>query len=178
MTYLRRFLEFVASRLFLVTFLSGLFILAFYLAMNTANIWILVDEGLETRATVVLKGEKEEALVNYFREEFIAQDPVLQIGTGDGSPYKDYVIRSFRHEVEMKSVWAWPWENIARAEAVEKVTNIDGSLSAAAKAELPEGTESQYAPPQWESARYRITLLRTAGRWKISNLQMLERITE
>ncbi|MBQ7486997.1 MAG: hypothetical protein IJT77_05860, partial [Clostridia bacterium] len=94
MRKLRRFLEFIVSRLFFVTLLSALFILVFYLAMNTANIWILVDEGLDARAGVVLMGNSPDSLSNYFREEFLAQDPILLVGTSDSSPYKDYSIRS------------------------------------------------------------------------------------
>ena len=47
--------------------------------MNTANIWVLIDDGLDARAGVVLMGE-DAARPAYFRPEFIAQDPVLQVG--------------------------------------------------------------------------------------------------
>ena len=83
MRILRRFLSFIASRIFFLTVLSALLIMAFYLAMNTANIWVLLDDGLDARAGVVLMGEDEDILEKYFRTEFIAQDPVLQVGMGD-----------------------------------------------------------------------------------------------
>ena len=46
MRILKRFLCFVASRLFFFTVISALLIISFYLAMNTANIWVLIDDGL------------------------------------------------------------------------------------------------------------------------------------
>ena len=45
MRILKRFLSFIASRLFLLTVISALLIISFYLAMNTANIWVLIDDG-------------------------------------------------------------------------------------------------------------------------------------
>ena len=38
----------------MLTVVSALLIIAFYLAMNTANIWVLISDGLDARAGVVL----------------------------------------------------------------------------------------------------------------------------
>ena len=90
MRILKRFLNFIASRMFFLTVISALLIMSFYLAMNTANIWVLIDDGLTARASVVLMGEDSSDLSKYFKQEFISQDPVLQVGLSDTSPYKDY----------------------------------------------------------------------------------------
>ena len=45
MKYLRRLLSFFASRLIAFTAVVALLILAFYLAMNTANIYVLLGDG-------------------------------------------------------------------------------------------------------------------------------------
>ena len=149
-------------------------IISFYLAMNTANIWVLIDDGLDARASVVLMGEDAGKLTSYFRPEFIAQDPVLQVGMSDTSPYRDYEIRGYDHRVKMVSVWSWPWENVARAEVVESIPAIDGTIrSAKREAALAEGGEERLSPPAWTTTRYRVTLVRTAGRWLISNLQSI-----
>lgn len=177
MRILRRLLSFIASRLFLITVIAATFIVAFYLAMNTANIWVLIGDGLEARAGVVLMGEDADKLGLYFRQEFLAQDPVLQVGTGDTSPYRDYDIRSFEHRVQMVSVWSWPWEAVARAEIIESVPHIDGAIKSSMREKaLAQGGEERLKPPAWQSARYRVTLVRTAGRWKISNLQTIEQL--
>ena len=179
MRILRRFLSFIASRIFFLTVLSALLIMAFYLAMNTANIWVLLDDGLDARAGVVLMGEDEDILEKYFRTEFIAQDPVLQVGMGDASPYQDYDIRGYDHRVRMVSVWSWPWENVARAEIVESIPAIDGTIrSSRREAALAAGGEERLSPPKWTTSRYRATLVRSAGQWKISNLQLLEQLKD
>lgn len=165
--------------MFLLTVISALLIISFYLAMNTANIWVLIDDGLSARAAVVLMGEESTDLSKYFRPEFISQDPVLQVGLSDSSPYKDYEIRGFDHRVRMVSVWSWPWENVARAEIIESIPAIDGTIrSSRREAALEAGGEARLSPPEWSSARYRVTLTRTAGRWMISNLQMIEQMIQ
>ena len=174
MRILRRLLTFIASRMFFITVVSALLIISFYLAMNTANIWVLITDGLDARAAVVLMGADDEGLENYFREEFLNQDPVLQVGLGDASPYQDYEIRGYDHRVSMEWVWSWPWEDVARAEIVESIPAIDGTIkSSRREAALAAGGEERLSPPRWATARYRVTLVRTAGRWKISNLQQI-----
>ena len=56
MRILKRMLDFIASRMLMVTVACALLIISFYLAMNTANIWVLIDDGLDARASVVLMG--------------------------------------------------------------------------------------------------------------------------
>ena len=179
MRILRRFLSFIASRMFIVTLICALLIMSFYLAMNTANIWVLIDDGLDARAGVVLMGSDASELEKYFRAEFLAQDPVLTVAASDTSPYRDYEIRGYDHRVKMVSVWAWPWESVARAEVVESVPAIDGTIrSSRREAALAAGGEDRLSPPRWMTCRYRVTLVRTAGRWKISNLQLLEQLED
>ena len=179
MRVLKRFLNFIASRMFFLTVISALLIISFYLAMNTANIWVLIDDGLTARASVVLMGTDSSDLSKYFKQEFINQDPVLQVGLSDTSPYRDYEIRGFDHRVRMVSVWSWPWENVARAEIIESIPAIDGTIRASRReAALAEGGEARLSPPAWATSRYRVTLTRTAGRWMISNLQLIEQMEE
>ena len=179
MRILKRFLSFIASRMFVLTLISALLIISFYLAMNTTNIWVLIDDGLSARAAVVMMDEDPSDLTKYFRQEFINQDPVLQVGLSDTSPYRDYEIRGFDHRVRMEWVWSWPWEDVARAEIIESIEAIDGTiLSSRREAALAAGGEERLRPPKWSSARYRVTLTRTGGRWMISNLQLIEQINE
>ncbi len=179
MRILKRFLSFLASRMFFLTVISALLIMSFYLAMNTANIWVLIDDGLSARAAVVLMDAEEGDLPKYFRQEFIAQDPVLQVGRSETSPYMDYEIRGFDHRVRMVSVWSWPWEDVARAEIIESIPAIDGTIkSSRREAAIAAGGEARLSPPKWATSRYRVTLMRTGGRWMISNLQLIETIEE
>ena len=40
---------------------------------------------------------------------------------------------------------------------------------------LAEGGEARLSPPEWTTTRYRVTLVRTAGKWLISNLQAISK---
>ena len=66
MRYLRRGLSFLASRILGVVLVVSLFIVSFYTALNTANIWVLVDDGLEVRARAVIQNVEEARLRNFF----------------------------------------------------------------------------------------------------------------
>lgn len=174
MRAIKRFFSFIAGKLFVLTVVLALLVIAFYLAMNTANIWVLISDGLDARAGVVLTGADASDLTRYFRQEYLSQDPVLQVGLSDTSPYRDYEIRGYDHRVRMISVWSWPWEDVARAEVVESVPSIDGTIrSSQREAALLQGGEARLSPPAWTTSRYLVTLVRTAGRWKISNLQLI-----
>ena len=177
MRILKRLLNFIASRMLLITVVSALLVIAFYLAMNTANIWVLIDDGLDARAGVVLMGTDASDLTLFFRQEYLSQDPVLQVGLSDTSPYRDYEIRGYDHRVQMISVWSWPWEDVARAEVIESIPSIDGTIrSSQREAALAAGGEARLSPPGWATSRYLVTLVRTAGRWRISNLQLIEQV--
>ena len=65
MRILKRMLDFIASRMLMVTVACALLIISFYLAMNTANIWVLIDDGLDARAGVVLMGEDADKLMGF-----------------------------------------------------------------------------------------------------------------
>ncbi|MDR0929515.1 MAG: hypothetical protein LBM74_07365, partial [Oscillospiraceae bacterium] len=59
MSYLRRFLWYIAKHLLALTMLFGGLIIAFYIAMNTANITILLKDGMALRAQVVMMQAEE-----------------------------------------------------------------------------------------------------------------------
>ena len=174
MRRIRRLLAFFAKRTVAAAMIALLLVSSFYIAMNTASIWVIVDDGMEARARTVICGEDARQLARYFSEDFIRQDPVLQVGLGEASPYRDYSVRSISHKVHFDSIWAWPWENVARAEILEEVPSIDGSiLPSVREAAIAAGGEERAKPPAWNSARYRVTLMRNRGRWVISSLQQM-----
>ena len=175
MRIIKRLLSFLTAKVFFITLTLAIFVMAFYTAMNTANIAVLIDEGLEARAAAVIQGTEENKLNRYFTDDFLSRDPVLLTGLSNASPYRDYTVRSFSHKVQFLSIWAWPWESVARAEAVETVSSIDGTiLSSKREAALQAGGEDRLVPPAWETCKYRVTLIRNNGRWKISGLNTIQ----
>ena len=94
MKYIRRLLWFVATRLVMISVIVGLLVLVFYLAMNTANIYLLLSDGMKMRTGVILTREDAEELTSFFTDEFLLNDETLAIGLSQQSPYVDYNIDS------------------------------------------------------------------------------------
>lgn len=177
MKYIRRLLWFVATRLVMFSAMVGLLTLVFYLAMNTANIYLLLSDGMKLRTEVILTRENAEEMTSFFTDEFLLNDETLNIGLSDQSPYIDYTIDSFNYEMSMEWMWAWPWENTATATIVEKVPRIVGSIKSGKASLVKEGTLSAN-PPAWYGGRYTVTLQRINGQWKIAGLQQTQLIIE
>lgn len=167
----------MATRLVMISVIVGLLTLVFYLAMNTANIYLLLSDGMKLRTEVILTRENAEEMTSFFTDEFLINDETLAIGLSQQSPYVDYNIDSFNYEMSMEWMWAWPWENTATATIVERVPRIVGSVRSSSQSLVKAGTISA-TPPAWYGGRYTVTLQRIAGQWKIAGLQQTQLIIE
>ena len=177
MKHIRRFFSFVASRLVIFSIVAALLILAFYLAMNTSNIYLLLNDGMTARASVILTRKNADELVNYFTNDFLLGDETLNIGLSSASPYIDYSITDFKYNLSLEWVWAWPWENSATATIVERVPRITGKALDSKQSLVKRGALSP-SPPSWYGGRYTVKLVRQDGRWKIDQLTQTQLIIE
>ena len=177
MKYIHRFFSFVASRLLMFTLITALLILAFYLAMNTANIYLLLNDGMTARTAAILTREDADELKNFFTNDFLLSDETLNIGLSSASPYIDYNITDFKYRLSLEWVWAWPWENSATATIVERVPKIVGEVVSGKKSLVSSGALSA-TPPSWYGGRYTVRLVQQDGRWKIDQLTQTQLIIE
>lgn len=177
MKYVRRLLWFLASRLVVISLVLMALLLAFYFAMNAANIYILLSDGMKLRTNVILTREDADQLNNYFRKDFLDSDAALNIGLSNESPYINYRISEFEDDLTMEWVWSWPWENTATATIVYRVPEIKGSVLPN-KTELVKSDLLSESPPTWQGGRYRMTLYRVNGQWKIAGMQQTQIILE
>ena len=115
MKYICRLLWYIATRLIILSVVAGLLILAFYLSMDTSNIYLLLRDGMQQRASVILTQKNADTLTNYFTSDFLMNDETLRIGLSDQSPYVNYNVTGFTYQVSMESMWAWPWDSTATA---------------------------------------------------------------
>ena len=165
MLHFRRLVWFIASRLILLCIVCGILVCGFYMCLNTANIYIILTDGLEKRAGVILTQEDAENLNFYFHADFLSADRALE-GAFDGtSVYDDYTITDFEYDLKIEKLWAWPWDNYATCTVVERVPSITGSVIASRR------SEASATVPSWQGGRYDITLVKTAGEWKIIGMQ-------
>ena len=177
MKYLHKLLSFIAKRLVIISVIVALLILTFYLAMNTANIYLLLEDGMSLRVKVILQREDAEELTSYFTNDFLVSDETLNIGLSSASPYVDYTITDFNYKLSLEWVWAWPWENSATATIVERVPKITGKVNSDRSDLVSSGALSS-SPPAWYGGRYTVRLVRIDGRWKIDRLTQTQLIIE
>lgn len=165
MVYLRRLVWFIATKLIWICVIGGTLICGFYMCLNTANIYVILTDGLEKRAEVILTQEDAEKLNFYFHADFLSTDPALE-GAFDGtSVYDDYIITDFDYELSIEKLWAWPWDDFATCTVVERVPSITGSVISSRRSEVSPTI------PSWQGGRYDITLIKDNGEWKIIGMQ-------
>ena len=157
MRYLRRFVWYIASRLFIVLILIGILTVTFYYAMNATNIYVVIKDGMARRAQVIMMDEPLSSLDRYFTTTWIERDPLLQSAVNGEGPYQNVNVTGFDHRVSLNRVWCWPWESTASATVTERIPSIDGKSVTG-------------SVPAWEGGRYTMILTRESGNWKIQDI--------
>ena len=172
MLYFRRFVWFIAKKLIILCVLLGMLVCGFFMAMNGANIYVVLNEGMEKRVDVILTRQQAEELNKYFHADFLLADPALEGALGGTSAYVDYNITGFEYDLKIEKLWAWPWDNYANCTVVERVPSITGSVISSRKNEVSATI------PSWEGGRYNITLVNINGTWKIIGMQQTTVLVE
>ena len=165
MLYFRRLIWFIASRMLLVCVLLGMLVCGFFMAMNGANIYVVLNEGMEKRVDVILTRQQAEELNKYFHADFLIADAALEGALNGISAYSDYNITGFEYDLTIEKLWAWPWDDYANCTVVERVPAITGSVISSRR------TDSNQSIPHWQGGRYDITLVKVGGQWKIIGMQ-------
>ena len=165
MLHLRRLIWFIARTLIVICVLVGMLVCGFFMAMNAANIYVVLSDGMEKRVDVILTRQQAEELNKYFHADFLIADAALEGALNGMSAYTDYNITGFEYELTIEKLWSWPWDSYANCTVVERVPSITGSVIASRRSEVSERI------PRWQGGRYDITLVKTGGQWKIIGMQ-------
>ncbi len=172
MKYVRRFMWFVASRLMIFTIVAALLVCTFYMCMNSANIYIVLTDGLEKRVEVILTASGAEELTDYFHADFLNSDQALQGAFNGTSAFGAYDITDFDYVISVESLWAWPWDDSATCTVTERVPEITGSVLSSRKGDVDDEI------PGWQGGKYTITLARSNGKWKVTGMKQIGIIVE
>ncbi len=165
MQYVRRLTWFVAGRMILICVLAGMLLCGFFMALNGANIYVVLNDGMEKRVDVILTRQQAEELNKYFHADFLIADEALEGALNGMSAYSDYSITGFDYELTIEKLWAWPWDSYANCTVVERVPSISGSVISSRRSEVSERI------PRWQGGRYDVTLVKVGGSWKIIGMQ-------
>lgn len=154
-----RALYFAGTRLILMAFGLALCLGVTVSCFRLANTYIVINEGMSLRAEYVLEGGSLTSLQGFFTDGSILADTRLK-----DTAYKDFDVTDFIYSLDFEKLKVWPWLSTLTFEVIETVTSITGSA---------EGFEGA-VPPAWAPLKYRLTLVRQDGCWKIDTLTVLE----
>ena len=176
MNKLRRFVWYLASRLFILVLLLGFAVVTFYYAMNATNISVILKDGMALRAQVIMMDEDPSELTKFFQDNYLLRDENLLQAEDGKSPYAIYTIRGIDHRLQLTWMWCWPWDTTAKAEFIERIPRIDGRINRTYEETAIElyGENEYESPPRWQSARYTATLVKENDQWHIRSLTVKE----
>ena len=175
MKKLRRFIWYLASRLFLILVIVSLCVVTFYYAMNATNIYIVLKDGMAKRAQVIMMGESASDLTKFFQGTYLQRDENLQLAIDGKSPYTYYTVRGIDHRLKMTWMWCWPWDSTARVTFTETIPRIDGRVNGkSAEAARALYGDSYEAPPRWQGGKYTATLVKENNQWHIRSIALVE----
>jgi len=160
-----RFLWYLFSRILIWALAAAFVALSFSAAMDYMNVQILVKDGLQLRAKVIIQGEDPTALSKVFSRSFLEQDTLLT-----SSVYRSYSIKNIDYSARVDFHLIMPWQNAVELTVTEEIRRIDGTLSGGAE----QNSTLSETPPPWQNAIYRVRLVRYEGNWRIVSMTQVE----
>ena len=136
-------------------------LLAFISCARLANLYLLVNEGMSLRIECILQDGPREELDNYFTAECIASDGRLQDTT-----YQPYTVSSYNYVLDFSHIRVWPWLKTMSVDVLEQADRITGSANSNA-------VDPDSAPPAWTPIRYRLSIRKVKGSWRIGAITTL-----
>ncbi len=160
-----KFFWYIVSRVFIWALAAALVALSFFAAMDFMNAQILIKDGLQLRAEVIIKGNDPTSLTKVFSKSFLEQDTQLSAGT-----YHPYAVSGIDYNANVDFILILPWQNTAVLRVTERVTGIKGNLitGTAAADYLDE------SPPPWPNAVYDVRVSRYEENWRIVSMDLIE----
>ena len=163
--YIVRSVWFIARIILACIFTAAFMIVGYVMAKDMANVYIITTDGMDLRAGVILKTEDSSDLYKYFTGAFVASDIELT-----NSRYDEYLIRDYKYNLRIKSLWCNPWEGTADVIVIESIPEIDGEKPA-----INEDDEAT-PPPEWPRREFKLSFIFSEDRWLINDITVLEHL--
>ena len=160
-----RFLWYLFSRILIWAVAAVLVVLSFFAAMDYMNVQILVKDGLQLRAKVIIQGDDPTALSRVFSRSFLEQDELLS-----SNVYRSYSIKNVDYSAKVDFQLILPWQTAVELNVTEEIKRIDGTLAGGAE----KSSTLSETPPPWQNAVYRVRLVRYEGNWRIVSMTQVE----
>lgn len=156
----RRSIWYVFRTVLIISLILGAAYAVFTEGMYATNIYVIVTEGMALRADTVLKNGSVSDLKQYFTEEFLEQDELVNSGR-----YLDYLVDTYDYRYSIKGISVLPWAKSGSMRFVERIPVIVGSSVS---------DDVTQPLPAWTPMYYRVKLVKVDGRWLISELSVIE----
>lgn len=166
----KRFIVFLVTNIFVVSFIAFLAIMGFMIASETSNIMIVVNEGISKRTEAILNGEELSEPEKYFTQNFILEDNFKELL----AVYERYKVTKYDYKLTLSSVWCWPGQLTKTLTVKEYIEHIEGYLPAANMTEEEQQIKGTIYPPEWKNGVWKITVRKEAGAWKIDEMTLIE----
>lgn len=169
--YLLRIAAFIFSGLLIIILLIVAGMAVFFSANHTANIDIVISEGMKTRAAVILHKEDDIELTKYFALKAISNDKDLTDGK-----YSSYTINTYNHKVDFPLVVVMPWDRQKEVYVKDSVITLKGTVT------IQSDDKNNNELPKWKNGVYKLTIVRDGSfwdadsRWLISDIEFTESI--
>ncbi len=169
---------YVLSRIAIVVVVIVIAVIAFYTAMHTMNVEMVLKDAYTARTEAVLLPDKEnsgneEILGRMFTENFLASDTELS-----SSRYDEFDILNYYQRTEIESFIIWPWEDQATVKVTDLVSEITGTpldmIAEDGTIISSEGVSKK--PPEWENGQYEVKLIKSGNTWKIDSQKLIKEI--
>lgn len=164
MKYSLRFVWYILRIVIVAASAFAILAAAFFIAMDSANVFVIVTDGMKARATSALLPSQSTDLARFFTDSFLKNQPPV-----DTSKYAAFTITGIDYKLNVESLWCRPWQNTATVTVVESIPEMyyDIPMNAEEGKDIP-------VPPPWQRARYKIQCVRTADAWRIDKIELVK----
>jgi hypothetical protein len=164
MKYSLRFVWYVLRIVIIAASAFAILVVAFFIAMDSANVYVIVTDGMKARATAALMPGQGVDVSKYFTQGYLDKQSTM-----DNSGYATFVITDFDYRISVESLWCNPWKSTATVTVVESIPDFTFTGS------VQESEDKASAePPAWPRARYKIYCIRENDVWRIDSLEKVE----
>lgn len=166
MKYTLRFVWYVLRIVIVTAAAFAILVVAFFIAMDSANVYVIVTDGMKARATqALLPGQTQTVeLKDFFTDSFLQRQPAI-----DTSKYVSFALTAIDYKLDVESLWCKPWQNTATVTVVESIPK----MTYTEPSDVQEGKEKPVLP-QWQRARYKIFCVRRNDAWRIDSIEKVE----
>jgi len=190
-----RLLSYMVRKLSALVAIALLVVLGTFIAYDMANIYVVVNDGMSQRASIILDEKDPSELNKYFTLKYLNSDSLFY-----SEKYKDYIIQDFDYKLVVKRLWVWPWQSRTRMLVEEYIPedswkfSITDELRETLMAEqFPEGDDEQEAdggeseqekpklkidPPVWQNGEKILELRKVDGQWKIDRIVFVKPVDD